>query len=159
MVNRALSQIDLIVIHCAASADGSSKYDIKAIDIDHGKRKPPFNRSETALVKWRPWLKHVGYHAVVNPSGTIDLGRDVSEIGAHAAPFNKKSLGVCLIGTRKFTRNQWHSLRQIVSQWAETYRVEKIVGHRDTGAKKECPGFDVKTWLDGGMVPLQEHTL
>lgn len=34
-----------------------------------------------------------------------------------------------------------------------------ICGHRDTGANKTCPGFDVGAWLAGGLQPLADHLL
>lgn len=119
---------------------------------------------------------------MIYPRGTVVTGRHVDETGAHALGFNRRSIGICLIGTDAFTAEQWDSLAHLVT--AEIARctfnpgpgdrrggisrssalviAEKndiqVVGHRDLpDVHKTCPGFAVADWLAGGMAPLAGH--
>ena len=60
---------------------------------------------------------------------------------------HKISLGVCLIGKKSFTKNQFESLEKVLISWKEKYPKSIIIGHNvvsDTG--KTCPNFNVKKW-------------
>ena len=89
----------------------------------------------------------IGYHKIINRSGKVENGRPEYWIGAHVKGKNDISLGVCLIGTDNFTKNQFKSLERVLKKWKKLYPNAKIVGHRDTGkTKKTCPNFDVISW-------------
>ena len=89
----------------------------------------------------------IGYHKVVLRSGEIQEGRPEYWVGAHVKGLNKFSLGVCLIGSKKFTKKQFVSLKKILINWKKKYPRAKVLGHRDsTKTNKTCPNFDVKTW-------------
>ena len=89
----------------------------------------------------------IGYHKIIKRSGVIENGRPEYWVGAHVKGKNKFSLGVCLIGRKKFTKKQFDSLEKLLRKWKSSYPTAKIVGHRDTGnTKKTCPNFDVITW-------------
>ena len=49
----------------------------------------------------------IGYHKVILRSGIIENGRPEFWIGAHVKGLNKSSLGVCLIGSKIFTKWSW----------------------------------------------------
>lgn len=157
-----MRDIDYIVIHCAATPDGSRRYDARDIDAWHAERG--FRRDEWNLRRSEsPWYPYVGYHRVIEIDGAIEICRTDPEEGAHAKGYNHNSLGVCLLGTRRYTLPQWHALRAVVLQWIDRYAPVQVVGHREidyrTGAaRKDCPGFDVQAWVDGGFEPLEEHT-
>lgn len=127
-----------IVVHCSATPP---KMDIGAREIDHWHKR-------------RGWLG-IGYHAVIRRDGTVEFGRHFDETGAHAKNFNKKSVGVCLIGgvdenetpEDNFTPEQWESLRLVVQMLAAAYPQATVIGHRDI-SKKACPSFDVNEWLN-----------
>src|SRR5690625_2478479 len=72
-----------IVAHCSASPPSQ---DIGVKEIDRWHRARGFFE--------------VGYHAVIRRDGTLELGRDWDDIGAHAREggFNRTSIGVCLVG-------------------------------------------------------------
>lgn len=89
----------------------------------------------------------IGYHKIINRNGIIENGRPEYWVGAHVKGKNNLSLGVCLIGRNKFTKNQYESLEQLLIQWKSVYDNVKIVGHRDiVKTDKTCPNFDVIAW-------------
>lgn len=113
----------------------------------------------------------VGYHYIGRRNGKIELGRDLDkdgdideEIGAHAFGWNANSLGYCLIGgigsdgkgEANYTVEQMVALAAFLVAKREQYPGVVIIGHRDTGAKKDCPSFDVASWLKSGIL-TQPH--
>ena len=89
----------------------------------------------------------IGYHKVILRSGVIENGRPEFWIGAHVKGLNDSSLGVCLIGSTKFTNKQFISLKKVLLNWKKKYPNSKILGHRDaTVTTKTCPNFDVVKW-------------
>ncbi|MCE7915402.1 MAG: N-acetylmuramoyl-L-alanine amidase [Nitrosomonas sp. PRO4] len=150
-------QITGVVIHCAATPNGKW-CDVFEIDKWHQERG--FKRSEEFRKKFNPRLLAIGYHFVIYPNGAVATGRHLDEIGAHAKGFNSKTLGVCLIGTDKFTAKQWESLRDNIEITRKFHPMARIAGHRDLpDVHKECPGFSVSDWLENGMQPLPGHVL
>ena len=122
--------IKFLIIHCSDTGD-SNNIDASVIHkmhLDFG---------------WNG----IGYHKVILRSGKVENGRPEFWIGAHVKGKNKHSLGVCLIGTNKFTRNQFSSLKNVLLSWKKKYPNAEIIGHRDaTKTKKTCPNFDVRSW-------------
>lgn len=96
----------------------------------------------------------IGYHKIIGRTGLIENGRPEYWVGAHAYEFNKKSLGVCLIGKDKFTKIQFMSLYKVLKKWKLQYPNAKIIGHKDTNnTTKTCPNFDVNLWcIDRDLV-------
>lgn len=173
--------INNIVIHCSATPNGSSlfqgqhgkpgfKTPVEVIDGWHMKRH--FLRREPYLSKQNPQLRHIGYHFVIYLSGVVATGRALEEIGAHVQGFNQKSIGICMVGTDRFTIEQWQALRDLITGLRKRYPDASVKGHRDFSPDqnkngivepfewlKTCPGFDVATWLGGGMEPMSGHIL
>ena len=89
----------------------------------------------------------IGYHKIIRRNGEIENGRTEFWIGAHVKGKNKKSLGVCLIGKKVFTHDQFKSLKNILIAWKLKYPKASILGHCDsTKTNKTCPNFNVKDW-------------
>lgn len=122
--------------------------DVGAVEIDRWHRERGFFQ--------------IGYHKVIRRGGTVEDGRDETIPGAHARGYNERSLAVCLVGgvtkaditkaENNFTAAQFASLRTLLQKWHAQYPKAEIVGHRDLLLKdhaklKDCPSFDVKTWL------------
>lgn len=148
-------QITGIIIHCAATPNGQW-HSVDEIDQWHQQRG--FKRSEEFRKKFNPDLLAIGYHFIIYPNGAVATGRHLNEVGAHAQGFNSKSLGVCLVGTDKFTSKQWESLRDNIRGSLKRYPEARILGHRDLpNVQKECPGFNVKDWLANDMQSLSGH--
>ncbi len=129
-----------------------------------------FQRRPDAVKLFNPGLPHIGYHFLIDLKGEIFAGRALEEIGAHVSGSNARSVGICMVGMRRFTAAQWAALRQLVQTLRSAYPSARVVGHRDLSPDldgdgvvepqewlKECPTFDVKTWLLGGMEPPAQH--
>lgn len=127
--------INLIVIHCA---DTYERMDIGAKEIKAWHRDRGF--------------LDIGYHYVIRRDGTVEPGRPVKEVGAHAYGYNHNSIGICYAGGRSNdnrpydnrTMAQKISLRNLVAELKERYPLAQVVGHRDLDKNKACPCFNVK---------------
>ena len=128
-MRRGLDDISTIVVHHSKTPDGNARYGIEAIDAWHEKRG--FLRDSYARENQRAALMHVGYHSVIHVDGSTWRGRSDDEVGAHVEGKNQKSLGVCLIGTDRFTAPQWLALADQVNDWLELYGSLEVVGHHN----------------------------
>ena len=120
-----------IVIHCSAT-------------------KPTMDIGLNEIRKWHVkdngW-RDVGYHYIV---------RRNDDTGAHAAGYNHKTIGVCMVGgmaddnsaENNFTDKQWTAVKDLLNQIKVDYPGLKIIGHNEISSK-ECPSFDVQEWLNG----------
>lgn len=140
-----MREIKSIIIHCAATPNGRWN---TAPDIDSWHDDRGFERLPEWREKFNPEYKAIGYHFVIYTNGAIATGRHLDEIGAHAGGHNKYTIGVCLIGTDRYTIEQWQSLDDLIAKLRDRYPSAKIIGHRDLpDVHKTCPGFDVARWL------------
>lgn len=176
--------IDLIIIHCSATPNERTLFEgtpgkpgfrdpSQVIDAWHADRG--FKRDAGWRQRQNPGLKAIGYHYVIARNGAVFSGRHVDEIGAHAVGYNKKSLGICLVGLDAYTPAQWDALGHLVTcevarltgrngpgdrnnplsrkacaAWARERGI-LICGHRDLpNVHKTCPGFDVEQWIAVG---------
>ena len=122
--------IKYIVVHCS---DTSDKKDLNALDIH--KMHLGFG-----------W-DGIGYHKIILRNGIIENGRPLYWIGAHAYGYNDKSISICLIGRKHFTKKQLTSLKTFLDWSQKKYPNSKIVGHYQiTKSSKTCPNFDVNYW-------------
>lgn len=125
-----MRQINKVVVHCA---DTPASMDIGVLEIDQWH-------------KARGWTG-IGYHYVIRRDGTVETGRDVNTVGAHAYGHNVGSIGVCLVGGKggfNFTIQQLDSLRILRKQLDADVGPVKWVGHAELDAGKTCPNFDVQ---------------
>jgi len=135
-------QTDYIMIHCAAT---KPSMDITAKDIDKWHRQ-------------KGWRK-IGYHWVVCRDGTVEEGREISEVGAHCRGYNDKSIGICMVGgideegnpESNFTSEQWDALAKLVWQMKLPYPDAEVVGHNEFSSKA-CPSFNVREWWNATEV-------
>jgi N-acetylmuramoyl-L-alanine amidase len=114
--------------------------------------------------KGRGW-KEIGYHFLVQPSGEIQAGRSVDEIGAHVQGHNEGNVGVCLIGTDAFPDDQLLALRKLVQVLLKQFGIPawEIYCHYefDTARAqgKTCPNLGIKpllVWLISGDASAKE---
>ncbi len=169
--------VERIIIHCTGSRDGRRK-PLEEIDRDHGLRG--FARRPQWRARMNPRLLHIGYHWVIQPNGACHSGRHTSELGAHARGWNQRSLGVCIVGTTRYTLGAWTALASQVAFLCAHFAVPLapisgprhigVGGHRDLSPDRDgdgriepdewvktCPGFDVADWLAGGLRPPPQH--
>jgi len=144
--------VNYIVVHCSAT---KSSLDIGYDEIDQ-------------MHKDRGWRK-CGYHFIIRLDGTIEIGRNLNEQGAHVGGVghNHDSWGICLIGglnedgepTDTFNTAQRFSLEKIIRGLLYKAPDAEVLGHRDLSPDldgdgvvephewlKQCPCFDVRGW-------------
>lgn len=128
-----------IILHCSATPDFlhiNKKFDsIGASEIN-------------AWHMERGWEK-IGYHFVIRRTGKIETGRYVDqfnvEIGAHTLGCNNDSIGICLVGTRLFTDEQFEALKTLQKNLRMVFGIGKNAWHGHCEfAKKECPGVSME---------------
>ena len=132
-----MRKIDFIAIHCTA---GQPNQTTKSI-LDYWKN----------VLKW----KSVGYHYLINADGSVEQLAKEYEITNGVAGFNSVSIhisykgGIDKLGNPMDTRTeaQKKSMQNLLIDLRKRYPKAIIQGHRDFGAKKACPSFDVKKWL------------
>jgi N-acetyl-anhydromuramyl-L-alanine amidase AmpD len=112
----------------------------------------------------RGWLG-IGYHFVIRRNGSVEKGRDIDAIGAHARGYNKNSIGICLVGgvdedgdpDDNFTYDQYRSLEVLCEKLIQKYPKAKIIGHNAVNPHKACPCFDWEAWLETlDFYPVEE---
>lgn len=149
-------EITDIVIHCADTPDDAKHvYTIEEIDDWH--RERGFKRDEAARKAFNPGLTSVGYHYVIYRDGSVHAGRNEDEVGAHVQGHNAHSIGICLVGTRHFTPEQWTALNALLVQKRLDYPKAEIKGHYeyDTAKGKTCPNFSVPSYVLAGCQPAE----
>ncbi len=127
--------VRFLVIHCSASR-ADRNYTEKQLLRDHKKRG----------------FRTVGYHFYSRKDGTIHQFRKILEVGAHARPYNRCSIGICYEGglddegrpADTLTRAQYDAMRNLLRKLKIMFPQAQIVGHRDLPGTtpKACPCFD-----------------
>lgn len=128
--------IDEIIIHCTATEGGNS----------------------VPIEKIESWHKakgyaSIGYHYIIQPNGSIQIGRRISKAGAHCKGHNANSIGIAYVGglndgkpqdTR--TMAQIESLQLLIAILLTMYPdIKKITGHNEY-SNKACPCFNVQQY-------------
>jgi N-acetylmuramoyl-L-alanine amidase len=187
-----MKAIERIIIHCSASPNGDALFrgehgdanfqtPVERIDEWHAARG--FKRDPVFRARQNPKLKAIGYHFVIYLSGVVVTGRHEQEMGASVAGWNDGSLAICMIGTDRFSMEQWKSLEALLFGTSDgkgrslpgliqkhSVPTKRICGHRDLSPDKNgdgkvtsnewlkiCPGFDVATWLREGARPAARN--
>lgn len=138
-----------IIIHSSATPP---EMDIGLEEIDQWHRKRGFSKC--------------GYHFIIRRKGVVEVGRNISELGAHAKGQNHSSIGICLVGGTKdnidnapennFTFRQMCSLVVLIEKIQNAWVAKNgpltrdllVKGHNEV-SDKDCPSFDVKQYLKG----------
>jgi N-acetylmuramoyl-L-alanine amidase len=125
-----------IVIHCSDTPNGK-RVRVEALREQHKKRG----------------FSDIGYHILINPDGQVDHTRPFNEVGEHVGGNNTGSIGICLVGTDKYTKAQWDALRYQLDGLLMTYSIDKtqIFCHYqfDSAIKqgKTCPNISINNLL------------
>ncbi len=154
-----MRKITEIIIHCSDTQEGR---DVTADEIRTWHMVPK--------EKGGPGFRDIGYHEVIRLDGTVEFGRPYADVGAHCEGHNMNSIGICYIGGRKIIDNegnwQWadtrteaqtDSLRRQLAWHLLKWKLTPacIHGHREY-ARKACPCFDVRQWVDEDFAPWFE---
>jgi hypothetical protein len=120
-----------IIIHTAAFEGKASIDDVRRWHLERG-----FN--------------DIGYHYYIRRDGGIQSGRGETTPGAHCVDMgmNQKSLGICFEGhgdKEPFTQKQRNALCSLYAVLHDSWGITpgSVLGHRETGANKTCPGTQV----------------
>ena len=136
MMNGADS-VRFIVIHCSAT-QSDRDYTVEQLLRDHKVRG----------------FRTIGYHFYITRDGYLHRCRPVNQIGAHAAGWNDRSIGICYEGgldeagtpsdPRAYALKC--SLRDLLRRLRRDYPEAKIVGHCQLSPyiRKACPCFDAR---------------
>lgn len=128
--------VRFLVVHCSATRCNQD-YTVEQLRHDHILRG----------------FRDIGYHFYIRRDGTLTQHRSLLEVGAHARPYNRCSIGICYEGgldasgkphdTR--TQAQRERMRDLLRRLLQLFPKAKVVGHRDLpgATPKECPCFDV----------------
>jgi N-acetylmuramoyl-L-alanine amidase len=114
---------------------------------------------ESIVNYWRNNLKwkNPGYHFIIEADGTVHNLQSIEKPSNGVRGHNSKSIHVSYIGgidgdgkgLDNRTPEQKESQIWILKKLKSKFPSAKILGHRDfPGVKKECPSFDVKSWLE-----------
>lgn len=161
--------ISTVVIHCSATPNGKR---VTSEEIDTWHRARGFRRKAEFMARCEPTLRHIGYHYVIYVDGRVRAGRDEREIGAHVQGHNAQSIGICMVGTDRYSAAQWSALAILVERILRRYPDVALKGHRDCSPDRDgdgtvephewlktCPGFDVMSWYARGLVAERQHVL
>lgn len=144
MKKQNIKDINLIVVHCSASREDKD-YTFEQLGKDHKARG----------------FDTVGYHRFIDKKGMVYVGREYDIVGAHAAPRNTNSIGICYEGgldkksttkksVAKDTRTEEQKeqilncildvLKEIKRAGGNPKQVE-IIGHRDISPDLDGDGI------------------
>ena len=139
------SDVRYIVLHCSATRCNTD-YTEEMLLRDHLASK----------------FKGIGYHFYIRKDGRRVQGRKLLEVGAHAVPYNRCSIGVCYEGgldengrpCNTMTEKQRDELTDLLTILHKLFPKARIVGHRDLPGTvpKACPCLDTRKvfgWIDG----------
>ena len=131
--------VRFLVLHCSASRCNQD-YSVEKLRSDHKARG----------------FYDIGYHFYIRKDGTMTQHRKLLEVGAHARPYNRCSIGICYEGgldeqgkpCNTMTTEQETRLIDLFRNLKILFPKAKIVGHRDLPGTtpKECPCLDAGSW-------------
>ena len=143
-----VGSVKYLVLHCSATRCDHD-YTVEQLRRDHKCRG----------------FHDIGYHFYVRKDGRMTQHRKLLEVGAHARPYNRCSIGICYEGgldvhgnacdTR--TPEQTLRLRDLLINLHRLFPNAKIVGHRDLPGvtPKACPCMDAHSvfgWIENVCV-------
>lgn len=141
--------INEIIVHCSASEFGDNAF-LNRVATEKG-----YSGADGILGT----QDDISYHYVIlngkrtaktaydaSIDGKIETGRRIEDQGAHCPP-NKNSIGICLIGNKKFTDKQFEGLVASIERLRDRFGNIPVKGHYEkaSGIKqgKTCPNFDM----------------
>lgn len=97
----------------------------------------------------------IGYNFLVSPEGEVFEGAGWGIMATHSPPYNRRSVGICIIGNYMDavpTQQSLKAVQDLIKEGVQTNEIKqnyRLIGHRQ-GVATLCPGdklFDIiKTW-------------
>ena len=159
--------ITLLIIHCSRTPDSDHLYraspgtpgslsPVQVLDRQH--QAKGLRRLHADRERFNPDLAAIGYHYLLYRNGDIVTGRAEREVGAHTNGHDEQSLGLCLIGSERFSAAQWDGLKAMAMGLKKSYPSLRIVGPDDLASELlGTSPFDVTAWQSGRMAPMAAH--
>ena len=129
--------VRFLVLHCSATRRNQD-YSVEQLHRDHKSRG----------------FYDIGYHFYIRKDGTMTQHRFLLEVGAHARPYNRCSIGICYEGgldeqgkpCNTLNSLQFERIKELLVVLKRLFPKAEIVGHRDLPgtSPKECPCFEAK---------------
>jgi len=93
----------------------------------------------------------IGYHFVIDYTGTVWEGRSLAYEGAHVACQNERNIGVMVLGNfedQAPSVSQVATVDLLIGLLQQRFRIKphRIFGHRDLG-HSVCPGKQLYTYV------------
>jgi N-acetylmuramoyl-L-alanine amidase len=137
-----MRKISELIWHCTATPEGR---EVLVGEVDRWHRDRGFHRSKPV---GNLNLTSIGYHKLVHLDGSVSIGRDASEVGAHVSGHNTGTIGYCYVGgitktgKSKDTRTaaQKKTMLALTRDAIANFGLTKVSGHHDYAAK-DCPCF------------------
>ena len=140
--NRLPGRTNKIVVHCTETPF-KRWYDIDICRKDHIKKG---------------WLD-VAYQGLIQPDGSVQMGRGFYQVGAHTHGWNSTSIAFALVGGEgakrddefgdHYTPLQGDALRYLIRVSLVCFPGAEVLSHHDApDVTKACPGFDAAAWWD-----------
>ena len=131
------ASVRFLVLHCSATRCNQD-YSVEQMRRDHKARG----------------FYDIGYHFYIRKDGTMTQHRKLLEVGAHARPYNRCSIGICYEGgldeqgkpCNTLNSLQFERIKELLVVLKRLFPKAEIVGHRDLPgtSPKECPCFEAK---------------
>jgi N-acetylmuramoyl-L-alanine amidase len=132
--------IKSLIVHCSASEFGNMEL-IRQWHRQRGFRDIGYHY---VILNEFPDNNHWARKDLVEGNdGRIETGRPLEEAGAHAEGHNADSVGVCLVGDKRFSPKQLEALKTIIEYLRRECPRIKILGHYELDPKKTCPNLDM----------------
>ena len=86
----------------------------------------------------------VGYHFFIRKNSTLEIGRPLTEWGAHTRGENHDSIGICLSGRKDFQEEQFNTLHKLLKTifYLTNLNIDNVYPHSHFSQIKTCPNFD-----------------
>lgn len=147
-----MSKVDIIFLHCSDSAFG----EVLVIDQWHKQRGWKTIGYHYVILNGRPYrdVRYVEFlDGQVQPAHALndDPIFAPNEVGTHVAGRNSTSIGVCLIGTTRFTTAQLLSARVVCLELTRRFALplSAVKGHyEDPHSGKTCPNIPMDHFRD-----------
>lgn len=103
----------------------------------------------------------IGYHFLVRKDGTIEEGRPIHTVGAHASGHNFDSIGICFEGdfqVETMGEAQKQAGKELVAWVKSTYGIGKVQRHKDV-CSTSCPGANFPFNEIAGVAPAKSESV